>query len=133
METYAEIQNNTIVNASVWDDGANPPGLTRIDNLNPQPGIGWTLANGTWTAPEPPPPTPQQTAQDNLQQLAATAQSQLTQAQADAAMFAATPVGSTLTADHIAALGRFADGFASLINVISNHCVYTGAIPPSEG
>ena len=131
MAAYAQIVNDVIVNAIEADAD-----FATAQNLTPMPdgaGIGWTLTNGTWTAPAPPPPTAQQSAQTNLQQLATTASAQLAQAQADAAMFASTPVGSTLTQAHIDALGRFANGFASLIDAISNHCVYTGAIPPNGG
>lgn len=55
MGVYAEIHNNTIVNTVICDSAfATEFGLTQIDNLTPQPGVGWTLAGGVWTAPAVP-------------------------------------------------------------------------------
>jgi len=49
----------------------------------------------------------------------------------DAAMFAATPVGSTLTSEHIAALTRMVNGFGTTMQAITAHLLLTGNAPPT--
>lgn len=52
---YALVQNNTIVNVVACDEAfASTHGLMEVTQI-PQPGIGWTLNDGEWTAPTPPP------------------------------------------------------------------------------
>lgn len=52
---YALVRNDTIVNVVACDAAfASANGLTEI-NQTPQAAIGWTLANGVWTAPAAPP------------------------------------------------------------------------------
>jgi hypothetical protein len=52
-----------VINTIIWNGGeayTAPPECTavQIDTVTPMPGIGWTLAAGTWTAPVPPAPVP---------------------------------------------------------------------------
>lgn len=69
MELHYAIINDNIV-GTVIDADKNTTILSnmiRIDNLDPQPGIGWSYENGVFTAappplpPPPPPPPPPQT------------------------------------------------------------------------
>ena len=60
---YAQITNNTIMNTIELNDSSilylfnkDPNGnpydsIVQIDNLNPQPGIGWTFDNVNWNPP----------------------------------------------------------------------------------
>ena len=54
MNTYAVIQNNTIVNIVLWD-GVTPYApqgvLTPLASLPQGVDIGWTVTNGTWGPP----------------------------------------------------------------------------------
>lgn len=129
MGIYAEVQNSTITNTVVCDAAfASEHSLTEIDNLTPQPGIGWTTDGTTWTAPTDPPPTPQQRAQVSLQAMFTETPTMTQQIASDVALFANTPVGSTLTADHLAALQRCVNGFSTVLSAIQAHAVFTGAI-----
>lgn len=62
MAIYAIITNGVVSNCL---DSSDPnfitefPGAIRVDQLNPVPGIGYTYANGTFTAPAPPTPPAQ--------------------------------------------------------------------------
>lgn len=132
----AEIQGSTIVNVVVCDQAfATAQGLTQIDQMTPEPGIGWTTSDGgqTWQPPAVPAPTPAQQAQGTLQTMFTQVPAMQQQISTDAAMFAATPVGSTLTAEHIAALGRIVDGFTTVLEALQAHAIFTGAIDPPGG
>lgn len=130
MGIYAKIQNDTIVNTVVCDpDFAAQNGLAELDGLNPIPGVGWTFSNGAWTPPAPPPPTPQQDAQSGLIAMFGQTPAMQQQIYADMQLFANTPVGSTLTAEHLAALGRMVEGFGTVMQAIQLHATYTGALP----
>jgi len=60
---YAQIRNNTIQNTFILkdpsllqyfscDNDGNPyDSILQVDNIYPQPGIGWTFDNITWNAP----------------------------------------------------------------------------------
>jgi len=50
---------------------------------------------------------------------------------ADEAMFAATPVGSTLTAEQIAAFVRVEDELRQLVHLVIRHLMLTRIVPPS--
>ena len=56
---YAAVSNSTIVNVFITTSDPKD-GSIRIDNLNPEPSIGWTTPdNGqTWVAPPVPPDAP---------------------------------------------------------------------------
>lgn len=62
-----------------------------------------------------------------LAQQAALAQ----QIAADAALFANTTPGSTLSSEHLAALQRMVNGFATTMQAITAHLVLTGHAPPT--
>ena len=52
---YAVIQDGVVVNTIVADQAfidQHYPGAPRIDNVTPQPGIGWGYDGTTWTAPQ---------------------------------------------------------------------------------
>ena len=66
------------------------------------------------------------TAKANLQSLAAQQSSLAAQIQADATLFANTAVGSTLQADHLAALVRMVTGFATTMGAISDILTASG-------
>ena len=61
--TLAEIKDNLVTNViSCEEENANIfPDYIRVDNLTPQPGIGWSYSDGTFTPPPPAPPPPPQT------------------------------------------------------------------------
>ena len=62
---YAQIRNNIIINTIILDDpslislfsidqnGNTYDSLVQIDNIVPQPGIGWTFDNVNWNPPTP--------------------------------------------------------------------------------
>jgi len=64
---YAQITNNKIVNTIMLDDASLLPlfstdqngnpydSVVQIDNIVPQPGIGWTFNNVNWSPPPAPP------------------------------------------------------------------------------
>lgn len=56
IETYAIIEIDTITNVIVIDSG-DPKSIAAFNAvpLPPSSGIGYTLINGIWTAPIPPP------------------------------------------------------------------------------
>ena len=128
MSTYAEVTNNTITNIVECDAT-----FAAAQGLVPLPsgaGIGWTTDGTTWTAPPPPPPTPQQTAASNLQAMVADVPTIQSQIASDAALFANTAPGSTLTAEHLAALQRMVNGYGTVLYAIENHAVATNTIAP---
>jgi hypothetical protein len=52
---YAVIQDGVVTNTVVADQAfidQHYPGSPRIDNVTPQPGIGWGFDGTTWTAPQ---------------------------------------------------------------------------------
>jgi hypothetical protein len=52
---YAVIQNGVVTNTIVAEQpfiDQHYPGSPRIDNVTPQPGIGWGYDGATWTAPQ---------------------------------------------------------------------------------
>jgi hypothetical protein len=52
---YAVIQDGVVTNTVVADQtfiDQHYPGAPRIDNVAPQPGIGWGYDGTTWTAPQ---------------------------------------------------------------------------------
>ena len=52
---YAVIQDGVVTNTIVADQtfiDQHYPGSPRIDNVTPQPGIGWGFDDTTWTAPQ---------------------------------------------------------------------------------
>jgi hypothetical protein len=52
---YAVIQDGVVTNTIVADQtfiDQHYPGTPRIDNVAPQPGIGWGFDGTTWTAPQ---------------------------------------------------------------------------------
>jgi len=52
---YAVIQDGVVINTIVADQAfidQHYPGSPRIDNVTPQPGIGWGYDGATWTAPQ---------------------------------------------------------------------------------
>lgn len=58
---YALIQNGLVSSVILADAAvvqADFPGAVLIDGMNPTPGVGWSYANGTFTAPPPPTPPP---------------------------------------------------------------------------
>lgn len=70
-------------------------------------------------------------AQTGIDSLLAQQSALASQIATDAAMFAATPVGSTLTAEHIAALIRIVNGFSTTMQAITAHLMLTGNAPPT--
>jgi hypothetical protein len=56
----AQLQDNTVINVVLCDEQYTYefPGYIRVDNLKPEPGIGWTYSNGTFTPPPPTTPPP---------------------------------------------------------------------------
>lgn len=54
-----------------------------------------------------------------------------TQIADDAAMFAATPVGSTLASEHITAFVRMVKGFGTVMQAITALLILTGNAPPT--
>ncbi len=129
MAAYAEITNNTITNIVECD--ANFAAAQGLVPLPAGAGIGWSTTDGvTWAAPAPPPPTPQQTAASNLQAMVADVPTIQSQIASDAALFANTAPGSTLTAEHLAALQRMVNGYGTVLYAIENHAVATNTIAP---
>jgi|GEM_PF-3951730 len=64
MKTFADISNGVVSNTSLWPDTATPSASqVDITSVSPQPGTGWTYANGAFTAPAQPAPAPQTSAQ----------------------------------------------------------------------
>lgn len=60
MATYAQVENNIVVNTVVADSDwiAEQPG-TWIEYTDANPcGIGWAVENGVCVLPPPPPPPP---------------------------------------------------------------------------
>jgi hypothetical protein len=52
---YAVIEDGVVTNTVVADQAfmdQHYPGSPRIDNVTPQPGIGWGYDGVTWTAPQ---------------------------------------------------------------------------------
>lgn len=69
MADYALVTNSVIVNVAVvdpsgvggeawlWQMSQNYDFVEQIDQLSPEPGIGWTRVSvGNYTNPDPPPP-----------------------------------------------------------------------------
>lgn len=129
MSLYAEVTNGTCTNVVVCDDQAHATAMGwigPIDTMTPQPALGWEYANGTWSPPPPPPPTAADTARSNLQDLLAQQSAFASQIQTDAAMFQGTAVGSTLQQEHIDALVRMVNGFATTMGAIVDHLTVNG-------
>lgn len=120
MAHYAEIVNGVVANVAVCDDPAfaTAQGWHDIDTLDPQPGVGWAYDGTTWTPPTPPPPTAQQTARTQVQQLAATIPTEIANAQADATTIAGMVAGQAPTSAQIAALTRHANGWVTLLEAL---------------
>ena len=61
IKPYAILDPNGLcTNVASWDGVAEwspPPNYSAIpiDEISPQPGIGWTYLNGSWSPPPPPP------------------------------------------------------------------------------
>jgi len=70
-------------------------------------------------------------AQSGIDSLLAQQATLASQINTDAAMFAATPPGSTLTSEHIAALVRIVNGFNTTMQAIIAHLMLTGNAPPT--
>jgi hypothetical protein len=61
IKTLALIQDNKVVNTVVSDENCIHelgPDYIVIDDITPQPSIGWSYENGVFTAPPPTPPPP---------------------------------------------------------------------------
>lgn len=58
--TLAEIQNNKVTNLICCEpeNASIFPDYIRVDNLSPQPGMGWSYNDGVFTPPPPPPEPP---------------------------------------------------------------------------
>lgn len=132
MSTYAQMEGSTVANIVEADaDYAAANGLVLLDGLDPVPGIGWSNAGGTWTAPAPSATaTAIQSAQGVVNDLYAQMAAQLDQINSDAALFANVADGSTLSAAQGAAVQRAINGFANVITALKNHMVLTGVLPP---
>ena len=64
--TYGVINSENIIANIISADESTPisSDMIRVDNITPEPGIGWTYENGKFTpppSPPPPPPPPPQT------------------------------------------------------------------------
>ena len=119
MSRYAIIESDLVTNiAEAEVSYAETKGwIAAPDNV----GIGFTYdaTAGTWTAPIPPPPTAQQTARTQVQQLAATIPTEIANAKTDASTIAAMVAGQPPTAAQIAALTRHANGWVTLLEALS--------------
>lgn len=107
MAIYAEITAGTVTNITVCDDAtfAATQGWTDIDSLDPQPGVGWTLANGAWTPPSIPATTTNMA--DTVKQVRTDLAVILT-------WLANNPNGAVLTAAQTRVLAR----------IMANLCIY---------
>lgn len=118
MSRYAVIEANLVTNiAEAEATYAETKGwVAAPDNVS----IGFTYdaTTGTWTAPVPPAPTAQQTAREQVQQLAATIPTEIANAQADATTIAGMVAGQAPTAAQIAALTRHANGWVTLLDAL---------------
>jgi len=134
MATYAIVIDGVCVNIAGCEDpgfAADQGWVGPIDALSPVPGVGWSYANSTWTAPvvTPPTPTAAQQAATQLADMLTQVPALSSQVAADEAMFAATPVGSTIQAEHIAAFGRMVTGFSTTMTALQAVVVATGVVP----
>lgn len=127
-QPYAIVTNNTISDIEFHDPDTYTGSLLLLAGINPLPWIGWTTSDGGTTWTDPTPPSPQDQAQASLQGLFSQVPQMAQQIQTDAALFASTPVGSTLTAEHLAALQRVVNGFSTVLSAIQDHATFTGAI-----
>lgn len=138
MSRYAEITDNEVTNVLLCDDeafAAEMGWVGPLDALDPQPGTGWAYdaANQSWTAPVvvTPPPTPQQTATTQLQQMAATDIPTFTsQLQTDISTVTNTGWAPLTAAEQQAMMLRILNGFGSVMQAIQTHAVATGTLPP---
>lgn len=119
MSRYAIIESGLVANIAEAEAAyAEAQGwIAAPDNVST--GYTYDATTDTWTAPVPPPPTAQQTARTQVQQLAATIPTQVSNAQADASTIAAMTAGQAPNAAQIAALTRHANGWVSLLEGLS--------------
>ncbi|MEE9647909.1 tail fiber assembly protein [Enterobacter soli] len=79
---YAMVENGKIVNVAVWDGETKwslDDGVTviNIDDISPQPGIGWSFDGANFTAP----PAPELTKEEYVSQAESTKAALLSSAQ----------------------------------------------------
>jgi hypothetical protein len=57
---YAVLEVDTVINVIVATPAfaGQVGGTVRVDNLRPQPGIGWRYVSGTWSEPSQAPEMP---------------------------------------------------------------------------
>ena len=132
VSTWAHLDASGVVtNVSVGDaEWGSSQGLTCLDGIDPQPGIGWTLANGTWTAPAPPALTPEQQAKQQaiatLQDFSAQQPTVAAQLEADIATVTGTGWDTLTTADRQAIVARMLNGFGTLMTAVQACITATG-------
>ena len=135
VSTWAHLDASGVVtNVSVGDaEWGSSQGLTCLDGIDPQPGIGWTLANGTWSAPTPPAPTPEQQAKaaavSTLQTLSAQQPTIAAQLEADIATVTGTGWDTLTQADRQAIVARMLNGVRTLMDALQAYITAT-APPP---
>lgn len=107
MGTYAQIVNTTVANIVICDAAfAAAAGLVEIDNVSPQPGIGWTFVADVWT------PLAIDPNQANEAVIATAIENHLLQLET---WLAANPNGATLTAAQNAIVARMLVGIGRLL------------------
>lgn len=123
MSHYAEITDGKVTNVAVCDDPsfAEQMGwIGPIDTLTPEPGIGWSYDGTTWTPPTSPPPTPQQTAQEQLRVFAAGLSNLAAGAQSAATTLSSMTAGQAPTAVQIAAVAELAESHVAVLGGLAN-------------
>ncbi len=134
MSTWAHLDASGVVtNVSVGDaEWGSSQGLTCLDGIDPLPGIGWTLVNGTWTPPTPPPATPEQEAKaaavSTLQTLSDQQPTVAAQLEADIATVTGTGWDTLSQADRQAIVARMLGGFGTLMTALQAHITATGVL-----
>ena len=103
MGLYAVVQNGAVTGFSSWSDPseipAGYPTLVLIDDLDPQPQVGWTYDGTPFTDPVEPP-------KQGLAELATNKATLLSDLSTDTALWQGTQPGDPLTQNHIDSVGR---------------------------
>ncbi|HDS7683621.1 TPA: tail fiber assembly protein [Enterobacter kobei] len=102
---YAMVENSKIVNVAVWDGETKwslDDGVTviNIDDISPQPGIGWSFDGTNFTAP----PTPELTKEEYIAQAESTKAALLSSAQTTISIWQSELLLNTISDDDKASL-----------------------------
>ena len=130
MGLYAAVTNGAVVGLSWWDTpeeaAADSALVGPIDDLDPQPQVGWTYDGTTFTDPV-------ESAKQGLAQLATNKATLLADLSTDTALWQGTRPGDSLTQNHIDSVGRILSVLGMSLQAHEDTAVGAGLLPSQGG